>query len=660
MPTSGGMPETDFRLGSRNENKLVMIRRSDSAAVVEMPRVPQKPGIDVTGPEGLLGMQSQTSELARTAVIVGAFVVVVSLAASYAAYQRSRQTIMDSIAEECLSISRTICDLVEDTARRHQQEPKQIISEIQQLWGVAHPRFTESFLCVVNSDGNLAYHSTVPKSIGRYVGTVRLSGSQGPQTVTELLESGQNWAGQNINASGRRQLVGYAYLEPLNAMVVVHTPIEYVEQQIRSIAMPWAISMLLVVGGLLPLAIGLLHFSYRSAEESRQETLERLSASERKFRSLVEIMPCAVQRADREGRITFANETQADLLGQSRDQLLNKHLWDFAADEASRSALRHAHQEIAGGRIERTQFECSLRGPENSLREVEVGWCAESFASDEPGEIICVVSDVTERVTAARDLRQFNELLESKVESRTQELQESVQELEAFTHTVSHDLRAPLRAVQGFARAIQEDCGAALGSDCENYVQLIVSAAHRMDVLIADLLEYSRIGRREVLVKPISLQTVVEEALQQLEAPIAESRAEIRLQQDLPVVLGHRPILIQAVTNLIANAIKFVAAGTSPVVRIKAESVAGAERLWVEDNGIGISEEHHQRILRVFERLHGVETYPGTGIGLAIVRRAVDRMHGRMGLESTPGEGTRFWIELPSAVRQEVENHDDQ
>ena len=142
---------------------------------------------------------------------------------------------------------------------------------------------------------------------------------------------------------------------------------------------------------------------------------------------------------------------------------------------------------------------------------------------------------------------------------------------------------------------------------------------------------------------------MVSSALAQLDGEVREQGAEVSVEAPLADVTGHRATLIQVVANLLGNAFKFVAPGVAPRVRVRAEAREGSVRLWVEDNGIGIPPEHHERIFRVFERLHGIEAYPGTGVGLAIVRRAVARMGGRVGLESAPGRGSAFWIELPSA-----------
>jgi signal transduction histidine kinase len=226
---------------------------------------------------------------------------------------------------------------------------------------------------------------------------------------------------------------------------------------------------------------------------------------------------------------------------------------------------------------------------------------------------------------------------------------ERTAELEAFTYTVSHDLRAPLRAMFGFAQALEEDYGPGLDGLGRDYLGRILGAAQRLDRLIQDLLAYSRLGRQTVSLHPLNLDSLLQDVLSQLEGALAEAGARVELAADLPGVRAHAPILTQALVNLVGNAARFVAPGVRPEIRIWAEARPGWVRLWVSDNGIGIAPEHQGRIFEVFERLHGIETYPGTGIGLAIVRRAAARLGGSCGVQSQPGQGSQFWIDLEAA-----------
>jgi signal transduction histidine kinase len=224
-----------------------------------------------------------------------------------------------------------------------------------------------------------------------------------------------------------------------------------------------------------------------------------------------------------------------------------------------------------------------------------------------------------------------------------------VKELDDFAYSVSHDLRAPLRAMHGHATALLEDYAKEIDEQARRYAERVVVASERMDTLIQDLLVYSRLTRAEITPQPVDLNYVVADASAQVDSALKDSGAELIVERPLPTVTGHRATITQALTNLLSNAVKFVTPGVKPRVHVWAEERNGCARLWVEDNGIGIAPEHRDRVFQIFERLHSVTTYSGTGLGLAIVRKSLERMGGRAGVESEPGRGSRFWIELPKA-----------
>lgn len=267
----------------------------------------------------------------------------------------------------------------------------------------------------------------------------------------------------------------------------------------------------------------------------------------------------------------------------------------------------------------------------------------------EGDEILRLASAFESMVTHVRESQHE---LENRVKTRTTELQERNEELESFAYSISHDLRAPLRAMDGFSQALLEEYGDKLDATGRQYAERVKAGARRMDLLIRDLLAYSKMTRADIKVGPIELERVVKGALEQVEEDARARGARVVVEERLPPVLGHESTLTQVVMNLMANGIKFVPAGRIPEIRVRSEARDGVIRLWILDNGIGIPREYHERIFRVFERLHRVDEYPGTGIGLAIVRKGVERMGGRVGLESEPDKGTSFWIDLPRAQDQ--------
>ena len=257
------------------------------------------------------------------------------------------------------------------------------------------------------------------------------------------------------------------------------------------------------------------------------------------------------------------------------------------------------------------------------------------------------------RQRTADTIIRYSIALEDQVEERTRDLREINRELDAFAYTISHDLRAPLRAIHGYSDALIEDYGDLLPEEGRRFAGAVTAAALRMDALIEDILAYTRVARREMTLTIVSLDELVEKSRQDL-LVAAGGSAEIDLRVPLGSVLGHAAVLRQVIDNLLSNALKFVAPGVDARVVVRSERVESCRRVWVEDNGIGIAPSHRDRIFEPFERLHGIEAYPGTGIGLAIVRRGIERMGGRWGLDSEPGHGSRFWIELKAADPEEV------
>jgi signal transduction histidine kinase len=336
-------------------------------------------------------------------------------------------------------------------------------------------------------------------------------------------------------------------------------------------------------------------------------------------------------------------------------------------------ALRYA--------IERKQVEDALKRTEDALRERE------------------------------RQLSEWNRELERRVAERTATLEETVSDLEDFSYSITHDLRAPLRAIRSFAQILGEECLACGRSRAQEHITRITNAAARMDKLILDVLQYSRLARSELRLAPVDVQELLRGIVESYPA-FQPPEVEIQIDGPLPRMLGNEAALTQCFSNLLGNAIKFVVPGTRPHVRIWAERLgnpkpeirsskearspksekrdeplaAGAEplppsdhrspatqhatrntpqapalrslkpqpatlnpfvRLWFADNGVGIPKDAQKRIFKMFQRLD--KSYDGTGVGLTVVRKAVEKMGGRVGLESEPGKGSRFWVELRAA-----------
>lgn len=245
-------------------------------------------------------------------------------------------------------------------------------------------------------------------------------------------------------------------------------------------------------------------------------------------------------------------------------------------------------------------------------------------------------TEVSERRRIEASLREYGE-----------ELVRTNQELEQFAYVASHDLQAPLRGIISFSQLLQRRAGDRLDAECLEYLQFIRDGAHRLRSVIHDLLDFSRAGRTELRLRPLSLKDLLARALDELQPVISASQAQIRFGE-LPMVQGGDTQLTQLLRNLIDNAIKYVVPGRLPEVQIDADQVGAEVIIRIRDNGIGIAVEHRERIFEIFQRLHTEAEYPGTGIGLAICKKIVDRHGGRIWVELPPEGGSIFAFSLPA------------
>ena len=365
-------------------------------------------------------------------------------------------------------------------------------------------------------------------------------------------------------------------------------------------------------------------------------------AAEQRYRLLVDsVHDYSIFSLDAEGYVTSWNSGAQRIKGYTAEEIVGRHFSTFYTPEDAeagmpervlKTARETGHFEGEGWRVRKdgTRFWSSIVVTpilDGDARLV-------GFSK--------VTRDITDRKKLMDELERHTEELEIQVAER----ERANAELEAFSYSVSHDLRAPLRAIEGFASALREDYGQKLEPGADEYLQQIIKASTRMNRLVRDLLEYGRLGRIELPATRIPLLPLLHRVIQ-------ENFSGQNVVPEVPesiAVMGHEPTLAQIFVNLISNAIKFQQPGVPPEVRITAlHSSDGLVRISVIDNGIGIRPDHLARLFKVFERLHGIEQYPGTGIGLAIVKRGSERMGGRCGVESKAGVGSTFWVELPQA-----------
>jgi PAS domain S-box-containing protein len=371
------------------------------------------------------------------------------------------------------------------------------------------------------------------------------------------------------------------------------------------------------------------------------EELRKAKEGEEKFRTLFHNSNDAIFIHDLDGKILDVNQRLLALFGYEKPEIMGlsiRNIINAGEEEKYSGATKVLTDE--GAAI----FEIDFRKKTGELFPAEVSSSTLAIG----GEMVVqgIVRNISERKRVEEEMSKYRKHLETFVAQRTDQLEAANKELESFAYSVSHDLRAPLRAMEGFANALLEDYADSLDEAGKDYARRVVAAAQHMDTLIQDLLSYSRLSRSALKPGAVSLDSVLGEVMHQFSSDIQKTGAQIRVERPLPDVMGDHATLVQVLSNLLSNAIKFVEPGVKPRINIWAEEKNSRIRIWVEDTGIGIAPEYHDRIFRIFERLQGVENYPGTGIGLAIVKKGLERMGGRAGVDSAPGRGSKFWVEL--------------
>ncbi len=393
---------------------------------------------------------------------------------------------------------------------------------------------------------------------------------------------------------------------------------------------------IILIGSALALLIaGLAGWVIQRDLTRREQTERALRENEEKFRAFVETTGEWIWSADREGRRTYSNPAVTSILGYTPQELLGHHVLELVHPEDKTDAGER-FSTFATGKKGWTGMTLKFRHLNGSYRWLESN--AVPIVSEE--------GDFQGFRGADRDVSERRKA-EETAELRARDLARSNAELEQFAYVASHDLQEPLRMVVNYCKLLERRYSGKLDKDADDFIHFAVDGAVRMQRLIEDLLAYSRVGTKGAKFVPTDCNKVVEQAMANLKMAIMEKSAEVTYEK-LPTVMGDFQQLTQLFQNLIGNSLKFQTPGQVPRVQISAEGKDGEWLFTVKDNGIGMDPEFFEKIFVIFQRLHTKAEYSGTGIGLAICRKIVERHGGRIWVDSQEGQGTTFQFTLIS------------
>lgn len=349
-------------------------------------------------------------------------------------------------------------------------------------------------------------------------------------------------------------------------------------------------------------------------------------------------------RTNDDGHLSFLNDYWHVLSGFNVAQSLNRPLTDFLHPD-DRARAQAAFEQLLAGTLREWADELRLRTLGGEIRWVGVSGRLVSATDTAPAWIAGTIDDISSRKIAELTLRNLNQELEARVRARTAELEAANRELEAFSYSVSHDLRAPLRAIDGFSRILADETGELLDARQREHLGRIRKAAERMAILIDALIGLATLTRQPLQRETVDLSQLAESVIRDLHAEDPARTVDVVITRGLSV--NADPALMHVLLdNLLRNAWKFCAAAAAPRIAFRAEREGSRTVFCVEDNGAGLDMRYAERLFEPFTRLHASEDYPGTGIGLATVKRIVTRHEGRIWVDAHPGEGARFHFTL--------------
>jgi hypothetical protein len=383
----------------------------------------------------------------------------------------------------------------------------------------------------------------------------------------------------------------------------------------------------------------------KRAEESVKESL---ASSKTALKELADQKFALDQHAivaitDVQGTITYVNEKFCAISKYSKDELIGQNHRILNSSHHPKDFFQQMYHTIANGKV--WHGEIKNRAKDGSIYWVDTTIVPTLSSDGKPRQYVAIRADITERKLAEAEIQKLNDELEHRVIERTAQLEEVNKELESFTYSVAHDLRAPLRHIVGFSGILVEEFGASLSVEAQRYLQRIQDGTRKMGQLVDELLSLARVGRQETVLQQVGLNSIVKEVIGMLQPDLVGRQVEWRIA-DLPFVECDPTLLKQVFQNLISNALKYSRPRPRAVIEIGHTQLNGDSAIFVRDNGVGFNMKYADKLFGVFQRLHRAEDFEGTGVGLATVQRIIKKHQGKVWADAQLDKGATFYFNL--------------
>jgi len=579
--------------------------------------------------------------LNKLAFILSAFSIGAAVLVSTFSYQK---TINDTLTQYYNFYSQIAGMIALNIGTHSNMSDNEILHSLESEWNTIKNRPSDEHLCIVNEDSKLLLHTSVPSSVGSIVDHNLLldKTEQKYGSLGDLVKTQKEYVGGYISSSGDAQIAAFAPVPQKKWVVGVHRSKEALLKEINSGLKPVFFSLIIISGILIPISLALLYWSFIICYRKSLRAEKAFTDSEHSYHTIVDGTDDLITQVDANGLFTFVNHTSNKIWGLSPEECVGLSAFNFIHPEDQEKTKKAFEGWITQ---KKKHITYQNRQVNKNGQIFEMHWTI-NLEFNESGEVLRILNiahDITERKKAEQEIADLNKNLEELVKERTITLEAVNAELDAFNYSVSHDLRAPIRSMEGFSKILLKNNENTLNDESKDHLNRIIKGAARMKDLVDSLLEISRISRRNLVKSKINISDLATNILKTLRSDHPEHTIEVVIEKGL-FFYGDKKLLNIALENLIDNAWKFTSKVTDPRIEIGSIRPENEAIFFIKDNGCGFDMGYADKIFIAFQRLHKENEYPGLGIGLATVKRIMNLHGSKIWVESELNKGTTFYF----------------